>query len=520
MDKALALKIIFEAAHLYENNFDNSNLLIITGKQSDLLKFEKLLAIETKAIPDNFLHLTGVSTHLTARQFFNNAKDQKLAKANFDFKDSTTEKKLETIKQALSISRSFRMVGSYDSGRPNLQTDVLIGGTTCSIGFVEDNGYYFPNTLLKGDVRNDTKETARVLAVLKKGVVEPEYTEIKYLAKDVFAHKLLETLKSKNPQIPLESFRVNYKSLSRSQQVKEAEFLRQQETEKQKEQLKEISEELLKRREQFVHSQDGGTQDDNMQMYLDAQSRFLETADRAMLYEYAKELLDGQEKMYRDDGEILSYIGEEIKEVQMRQDQDELSPRKADITVGIRNLKLDADKNSAALNATQVHTISVPIPPKKPFKALYIKLRDTVKDLFSKNGKNNAPESSPNKQGSSTDAAQQRRTGSSSGDEQALLKKERTEDMVAALTQDVAVKTPISLEISDDTPPETASETILQEPVPEVCKPETDVSPPAADLNATTSASVVMSVTEAVEAAPVKKETKPKKKSKQFEYGD
>lgn len=505
MDKQQAASVIIKSAETYNNWFNNQNLLVICGVNKET-SFQRLSFIEITSTDSRFLHLTGVELNpndptLDKASFFTKALNKQLTPNDFSFKDDTTILKLKVLEQALDIPKNFRMFGNYDSGRPFLQTDKLIGGVKSSIGFAEDDcGYYVPNTVLNGDIRQEVKEAQQVLAVLQKDTADHEYTEIKYLAKNVYAHKLLETLKTQNPQIPLEPLRVNYQSLLESQQTKEAEFIRQEKIIQHKETIKAVTDKMAVHRNAFIMQE----KEDDLQVYFNLQERLTELVDKYELYDYAIDLLKEQAKENGDNDRIRSEIEKEIANVQKAQTKHDTAGRTATITININGRNTGnglnavmAGNEAAALAESRSMTFHIPIPPKKPFKALYIKIKDAIKDFFSKGVKDDGDvsESLPiNPKG-----------GGGDGGGQTSLKEDKTEDKAVEPEKTAVSKTPDVLQspVNDtddgvrvEAPPEQNSSERLKEPVPETPAP-------------------------VVEAVSAKKEAKPKtKKSRQFEYGD
>ena len=85
----------------------------------------------------------------------------------------------------IGIDRTAKMVGDYNFMNTLLYTEKFAGNVTACMGFVNGGGYYFPNTVLKEDVRNITQFNIRVLATYKKSVKEPLYKEATYFAKGI-----------------------------------------------------------------------------------------------------------------------------------------------------------------------------------------------------------------------------------------------------------------------------------------------------------------------------------------------
>lgn len=195
MDKKRAIEIITQAASTYQKVFNEKNLLFIYGDEKEPEY------LETKSLPRNFLHLTGVDLNkkivgFTAKKFFYKALDCKLNEGDFDFKkDGTTIQKLGVLCQTLNIKSSVRMIGDYSGNRVKLNTTKLVGGENYFLGFLETRNGYILNTIIDGDIRKDTYYTSRVIGILSKKIEEQYYNEKIYIAKGIDADKLLQALK-------------------------------------------------------------------------------------------------------------------------------------------------------------------------------------------------------------------------------------------------------------------------------------------------------------------------------------
>lgn len=117
----------------------------------------------------------------------------KLKISDFEFsKDGTTIMKLEILNNIIKISKSTKMVGDYVNCKKYVNTVKLIGNVFGVIGFIENNGYYIPNTLLNEDIRALTISRHRILAILKRNRNECKYKNIIYIAKDVKIDRLIK----------------------------------------------------------------------------------------------------------------------------------------------------------------------------------------------------------------------------------------------------------------------------------------------------------------------------------------
>lgn len=198
MNKKRAIEIIFQAAAIYQNVFSEKNFLIIYGKEA------KPEFIETKSLPRNFLHLTGMKLNEsipgnTAERFLEKALTHKLSENDFEFKDGSTEQKLKVLIQTLNIKSNARMIGDFSGNRVNLKTDKVAGGTNSFLGFLKVGESYVPNTVMEGDIRKDMYFPSRVLGVLSKRIHEQTYNERIYFAKKIDVDKLIQKMRNDIP---------------------------------------------------------------------------------------------------------------------------------------------------------------------------------------------------------------------------------------------------------------------------------------------------------------------------------
>lgn len=190
MDKSECLKRAFESADLYKRNLLNKHILILFQESPN-----KIGSIEVTFTSANFLHLTGIlftkGNELSPADFFTHCVERRLSIDSIDLKpDGTTEQKMTVLPLLLTPNLSAKMLGTYKGGRIKLVTDRLAGGIAGSIGFVEDAGFYHPNTVLKGDIRDSIDKPMRVMAVFRKDVLSDRYEECTYIAKKVDLNKL------------------------------------------------------------------------------------------------------------------------------------------------------------------------------------------------------------------------------------------------------------------------------------------------------------------------------------------
>ena len=198
MRKSDAIRIIYQAAKIYDKQLCNKRLLVIYGAPN-IPDY-----IEAVVFPSNFLHLTGVklNNNISADRFYRYAFDERLRESDFDFKDNTTEQKLNVLIQTLRISTNAKMIGDFINGHLKLQTDKLAGSVNSCLGFIKTDNYYVPNTVLEVDIRQKTSDRQKVLAILSKKVTEVKYNKIEMVGKKIDINRLLEKI---SPLVEIES---------------------------------------------------------------------------------------------------------------------------------------------------------------------------------------------------------------------------------------------------------------------------------------------------------------------------
>lgn len=184
MKKLQAIEIITKAAKIYDEQINNKNLLIIFGNPTTPS------IVETQALPRNFLHLTEVKLNKkvennSPERFFQKAISHKINEEDFDFKDKTTEQKLNVLILTLRIASNTKMIGNYNhnSNHIKLQTDKLAGSVRSCIGLVHVGNYFVPNTILESDIRNDVNTTQKVLTILSRNINDKKYSTVEMTAK-------------------------------------------------------------------------------------------------------------------------------------------------------------------------------------------------------------------------------------------------------------------------------------------------------------------------------------------------
>lgn len=193
--KEEAVAVAVKCAEQYHSELDGKNLLFICCN-----KHKEIFPIELSFYGNNYMHLTGlkpkkivdgeseVAHDLFANDFYQKCLDHKLSPTDFDFSDDgTTHMKLAVLPGIICKNLHASIIGDYNSSKPRLYTEKIVGGIHACMGFIFDSemSEYVPNTVIKEDIRDLTANEVRVIAVYRKPACAKQYEEITYKAKKV-----------------------------------------------------------------------------------------------------------------------------------------------------------------------------------------------------------------------------------------------------------------------------------------------------------------------------------------------
>lgn len=186
MKKEVALKIIIDCALKYKQNLENQNYLFVFSNPDKIINY-----FEAVFLPRNFKHLTGIKNirkRITSSvEFYELCTKKELKLDDFELSnDGTTILKLAVLPLLMDIHKNAKMIGDYDHFKVNLRTKKLAGSLTACLGFVCENEYYIPNTVLNQDIRDiAVKPLNRIIAIYSKTTHDPLYTRLRYLGKGI-----------------------------------------------------------------------------------------------------------------------------------------------------------------------------------------------------------------------------------------------------------------------------------------------------------------------------------------------
>ena len=87
------------------------------------------------------------------------------------------------------------MAGDFESSHKVLLSDKVAGTTTAVMGFVKDDNYFVPNTVIKDDVRQIIRRpTLTIAAIFIKSDKQEIYNDLSYIRKDTTVAHLVDKI--------------------------------------------------------------------------------------------------------------------------------------------------------------------------------------------------------------------------------------------------------------------------------------------------------------------------------------
>lgn len=185
------LNIIKQAAISYKRNLLNKNIIFV------YIKDNKIEFYEVTFLKEHFKHFTGTKSRLNAYEFFYRATNNRLRMDDFEYKDNTTALKIDNLIKATTLNQYCKMIGEYKKNKYYLSIEKISGNNNLMIGFDKGENINFPKTLLKGDIRDYTCKTYRIVAIISKNIKEELYNNINYIAKNITIDRILKNNKLK-----------------------------------------------------------------------------------------------------------------------------------------------------------------------------------------------------------------------------------------------------------------------------------------------------------------------------------
>lgn len=192
MNKTELLKIITQYSKEYHKNLNNKNFIILAKSKNNIISFNIIFN------STNYLHLTGVTTPLSAQEFFDACLNNKLTLNMFapKYNSNIMNAKMNAIPHLVNIHKLARNIGDYNNLKPNLYTDKILGNVGVSLGLVypkekKTKKYMQPNSLMSEDSRILSKKPfLPIIAILIKDIKDKKFDTITYKSKNINIDKL------------------------------------------------------------------------------------------------------------------------------------------------------------------------------------------------------------------------------------------------------------------------------------------------------------------------------------------
>lgn len=177
--KTRVLNTIIQCAKQYNTFYVEQNHLLVSNA------FKKKPYYIIQAEKDNFLHLTGVSTSLSAVDFFDKAMDGTLAESDIQLithgkseKDSkgTIRQKIKNLTSITAVVGRSCMV-QEDFKRNAVLCTFASANAQCTVGFIATPKLARPKSLLNGNVVDPT-QSAPIKLALAKARSDQKYSSI------------------------------------------------------------------------------------------------------------------------------------------------------------------------------------------------------------------------------------------------------------------------------------------------------------------------------------------------------
>lgn len=176
--KSRVRNMLIEKASLYEALFVGNDYLIYSTQFS----IKQYYVIRARR--DNFLHLTGVRTDLSASEFYSRCLTRNLLEDDFSIcnkqQKGSIKRKLQVIDRALSFFDSSPFSVEERFKKNKVSCVIATADNLCTMGFVGTKRCV-PMTLLKG---NQLKAPLQVDALLRKPRNAEKFSEIIYINED------------------------------------------------------------------------------------------------------------------------------------------------------------------------------------------------------------------------------------------------------------------------------------------------------------------------------------------------
>lgn len=175
------ISIIIEAAKHYDEKLNDHHFKITYMKNGKC----EIAYIGFRS--NNYLHLTGVKTKLSAQKFYEACMNGKLAESDIEIDSKgKVQQKIKVLPFLHELLFNSCMIGDFINSGVMIKSDYFVGNTRAllAVGFKYGAKIDVPVSLYNDDVRKLTQPTCKVLMIQRKLYSDAEYSEITYIAKE------------------------------------------------------------------------------------------------------------------------------------------------------------------------------------------------------------------------------------------------------------------------------------------------------------------------------------------------
>lgn len=189
-----ALNIIIAAAKEYDKKLNNKHFMIVykAGKEVKL--------VEVGFREMNFLHLTGITTKLSAPMFYSACISGKLSVKDISLDaKGKAQQKLMVLPYLSNLLYNNCMIGNFINSGIYIKADYFVGNTKAvlSVGFRLGKTVDFPVTLYNESVKTLARPVNKVLAIFTKEYNDSLYGNCTYLSKNQAIEDLSSEIKQR-----------------------------------------------------------------------------------------------------------------------------------------------------------------------------------------------------------------------------------------------------------------------------------------------------------------------------------
>ncbi|MBQ9887123.1 MAG: hypothetical protein IJM37_09730 [Lachnospiraceae bacterium] len=195
-DVNAALPIIINAAKNYQLKLNDKHFMIVYQSRQEI----KTVFVGFRSM--NFLHLTGVTSKLSASVFYDACLTGKLSERDFSLDNKgMVQQKLDVLPYLPELLYNNCMIGRFVNSGIYIKSDYFIGNTKAvlSVGFRYGKNVDYPVTLYNESVKNLVRPAYKVLGIFSKAYSSDSYDSCTYLSKkqqvDKFPEQVMKYLK-------------------------------------------------------------------------------------------------------------------------------------------------------------------------------------------------------------------------------------------------------------------------------------------------------------------------------------